>query len=621
MATESSIQTAVWNIELGRGKRVIQWVAATLFGLFFGFVWYPAVQFNGLEKREAMDMAQLARNIARGQGFTTYCVRPLSLWQLKSHTPSHDPKFMQHPDLYNPPLYPLVLAAIFKFVPENMFEMKAGDRVYGPERWIILPFNAVCLFVTLLLVYFWAKQLFDQRVAAMAGLLLLVSDTLWSYAVSGLPTNFLTLLVLLSLYCLYLADRRLNRSDIPEAERNVDQALASTSPGSGVKALVILSAVLLGLGCLTRYLAGFLAVPFALYVARIFSRRKARGWLAIYIGIVLALVIPWLVRNYVVSRNVLGIATYQFLDGETSQRTYHADASVAYSFHIHAREFLVRARRLVTESIKQIGSDFLIFFFAVGLMYSFRRRDAARLRAVLVGCLAAGVFGMAFVGWLGEPNGPEVYGANVLVLFLPPVAVYGVAFFYLLLDRISFRMRLTRTLTIAAFVALNIAPVVFTLLPPRRAIYPYPPYVAPVTYMVAGWFDKDEAGTSDLPWAMAWEGDRRTLWLPVTMEEFHDIDDYVVPKGTKFMLLTPYLMDQPLQSELLKGPYRDWAALIRGQIPSRFPLRAATLLPPGEGEQVLLADRPRWKDVAGLPTTNETTTATSTNARAIPPAE
>src|SRR5713101_5811332 len=114
MATETKVQSAVYQLELGRGKRVVQWAALVLFALFFGLVWYPAVQFVGLEKREAMDMAQLARNIARGQGLQTYVVRPLSLWHLKTYATDHQPRLMNHPDLYNPPLYPLVLAGLFQ---------------------------------------------------------------------------------------------------------------------------------------------------------------------------------------------------------------------------------------------------------------------------------------------------------------------------------------------------------------------------------------------------------------------------------------------------------------------------------------------------------------------------
>mgnify|MGYP003338981127 FL=1 len=98
MASESTIQTAVWQIELGRGKVVVYWVLLVLLSLSLALV-YTASEFRGLDKREAMDQAQLARNIARGEGFTTHVIRPLSMWHLKTYAKDHDPRVLNHPDL------------------------------------------------------------------------------------------------------------------------------------------------------------------------------------------------------------------------------------------------------------------------------------------------------------------------------------------------------------------------------------------------------------------------------------------------------------------------------------------------------------------------------------------
>ena len=89
MATESTIQSAVWQMELGRGRKVLRWLVIVLIAAALSLI-YTASQFRGFEKRESMDMAQLARNLARGQGFTTYLIRPLGLWQLKIAAGDHD---------------------------------------------------------------------------------------------------------------------------------------------------------------------------------------------------------------------------------------------------------------------------------------------------------------------------------------------------------------------------------------------------------------------------------------------------------------------------------------------------------------------------------------------------
>ena len=596
MVTEDKLQTAVYQIELGGGKRVVQWAALVVFAVFFGLVLYPASQFIGLEKREAMDMAQLARNIARGQGFQTYTIRPLSLWQMKTYGPDHDPRIMDHPDLYNPPLYPLVLAGLFKLVPETVFRFIETDRVFAPERWVILPFNALCLLASILLVYFWARQLFDNRVAIMAGFLLLLSDTLWSYGISGLPTTFLTLLLLVTLYCLNLADRRLNPPVAADAQSaGAADAANLPKPTGLVAGLLLASAVLMGLCFLTRYSAAFLLLPVVVYVARIFRRRRAWLWTAIFLAVFVAVISPWLVRNSRVSGSMLGIAKYDIGDGDALQRTYKLDPKDAYGLNRLARKFMEHSRKIMAESVKQIGSDYFIVFFATGLMYGFRRRDTSRLRWTVVGCIVCAGFGMALIGWPPETRGDEVNGANLLVLFLPLVAVFGIAFFFLLLDRIAFESRLARASVIGLFALINVSPMIFTLLPPGPPNYPYPPYLFFMTQKVAAWFKPDEVGVSDLPWAMAWNGDRRTVWLPMTVEEFYDIHDYVAPRNTAFVMLTQYMLDRKHHSELAKGEYKSWAPLLFGQLQQEFPLKVRTALPPA-GEQLLLVDRPRWTE-------------------------
>ena len=628
-APESSVQSAVFQIEMGRGKRVIQWVLLVLLAAVLSLI-YTAGQFRGLNKRESLDMAQLARNIARGEGFTTHVIRPLSLWQLQqngwniSDGATRERLINQHPDIANPPLYPFVLAELFKILPKSVFKYNEADHIFPAERWVILPFNQLCLLASVFIVFLLAKQLFDRRVAVTAGLLMLLSDTLWSYGVSGLPTNLLMLLLLLAIYCLFLADGRLNPAESAEAADG-------ETPGritGGVVALTVGSAALLGLCFLTRYLAAFFLIPLAIYAARIFRGRAAALWAGVYVVVFLAVISPWLVRNYQVSGSLLGIAKYELINrsgafqGEVLPRSYKPDFTDAYSLHALTSKFLTYARADLLTNLRLIGSDFLVFFFGVGLLYGFRRHDATRLRGVLLGAIAAAIFAMALIGSDPERSGPEINGGNLLVLLLPLVAIFGVAFFYLLLDRIPFRIQLTRGLAIGAFAALNVAPMLFTVLPPRPGPYPYPPYLPPITRYVTALFETNELGCSDLPWSIAWDGDRRALWLPMSVDELTEIGDFVAPKGLQFMMLTPYLLDEKPQSEVLKGEYKGWVGLVHGQLPGNFPLKAYTAIPPGT-EQILLADRVRWAkkptEEAPAGTTNAPTASTgSTNQPAAP---
>lgn len=92
---------------------------------------------------------------------------------------------------------------------------------------------------------------------------------------------------------------------------------------------------------------------------------------------------------------------------------------------------------------------------------------------------------------------------------------------------------------------------------------------------------------------MAWIGDRRTLQLPTTVDGYLEIHNDPAMEGISFILLTPHLLNGRLQSDLTKGEYKSWFAVISRCGTQNLPLKAMTLFPPS-GEQILYADRPRW---------------------------
>ncbi|HVM59421.1 MAG TPA: glycosyltransferase family 39 protein [Verrucomicrobiae bacterium] len=627
-ATEETIQSAVFHIEIGRGRRIMLWVLLILLAGMLSLL-YTGAQFYGFDKRESMDMAQVARNIAQGHGFTTYVIRPLSLWELERTGWDIQKKdarvrlIINHPDIYNPPLYPYALAGLFRMLPPRLFTYDQSEHVYLPERWAVLPFDQLCLFACVLLVFVWARQLFDRRVAIMATWLMLFSDTLWSYAISGLPTNLLMLLLLLAMYCLFIADRRLN----PAAP---SEGAPAPAAGTGWAAVcVVVSAGLLGLCFLTRYLAAFFLIPMVIYVMRIHRGWMAAVWAAIYVAVFAVVITPWLVHNHRVSGSALGIARYELVDrsgtflGETLPRSYNPDFEHAYSVGAIWTKFLTNLRVVLVRDLRLIGTDFLILFFGVGILYGFRRRDVLRLRGLVLGMLSVAIIAMSVIGSDPERRNPEVYGGNLLVLLLPIVAIYGTAFFFLLLDHIPFRIKLTQYVAIGGFVLLNVAPMIFSLLSPRQGLFPYPPYIAPVERAVAGYFESTALACSDLPWAVAWHGERRAVWLPTTMDDFYQIHDFVAPNGFQFMMLTPYVIDARPQTEVAKGEFKGWETFLRGQLPASFPLKAYSPLPP-DNEQVLLADRARWANQKNTATELESHVLSVpgvTNAPARPPAK
>ncbi|MEI6676593.1 MAG: hypothetical protein WCO57_15595, partial [Verrucomicrobiota bacterium] len=71
--------------------------------------------FRGLDSPQAMDQAQIAREIARGNGFTTKMIRPAAYNQAENAKKTVI-AFTKFEDTYHSPLNPLLNAAVLKFV-------------------------------------------------------------------------------------------------------------------------------------------------------------------------------------------------------------------------------------------------------------------------------------------------------------------------------------------------------------------------------------------------------------------------------------------------------------------------------------------------------------------------
>ena len=160
--------------------------------------------YRNMGSVEAMDAAQVGRNVAEGHGFKTQFIRPFSVYLVKNHNQdtltstdtNSRPDFAQlkgmHPDLANPPVYPLVLAGLMKVLPfdfkvnttdpfwsvpnPRLASMTEEQRKNSPARmfaryqpdFLIGLFNQVLLIVVAVMTFFLARRLFDSSVAWMS---------------------------------------------------------------------------------------------------------------------------------------------------------------------------------------------------------------------------------------------------------------------------------------------------------------------------------------------------------------------------------------------------------------------------------------------------------------------
>src|SRR5665213_923243 len=136
MMTAERIQSLIHKLEVA-GARRLNYLALVLAVLCLA-VWYDTHCYRNFASPEAMDAAQVARNLAEGHGFTTDFIRPFSVYLVQRHNHALHPgaigstnamDFAQiqgrHPDLANAPVYPLVLAGLMKLTaPDYNVEMQ-----------------------------------------------------------------------------------------------------------------------------------------------------------------------------------------------------------------------------------------------------------------------------------------------------------------------------------------------------------------------------------------------------------------------------------------------------------------------------------------------------------------
>jgi 4-amino-4-deoxy-L-arabinose transferase-like glycosyltransferase len=600
-----ALQDVIHKIEVGEWTRYVK-VGVALLGFLAFTTVYDLREFKNFSTSEAMDNAQVARNISQGKGFTTDFVRPLSLHLLQKQqleNKSGNPAVFlkgRHPDLANAPAYPVLLAAWMKLLPFN-FEISSGTQFsrFQPEVLIAI-LNQILFFAAVLVVFRLGLKLFDPPVAWVSAILFAGTDLFWRFSVSGLPTMVLVLIFLLLTWCL---------ANLEENSREGVRTRGWFLTQAGLAGLLI------GIGTLTRYSFAVVLLPVIGFFVLFFGQRRVA--LSLTVAAVCAVVVaPWLVRNYNLSGVPFGTATFAVyqetipqLQGNKLERYLTRDFDLAIA-KVDTDQFLkklmVNSAESVQRELLSLGGNWVSAFFLVGLMVAFLNPGLNRLRVFLLFSLVALLVVQALTKGHLSAQSPEVNSENILVVLAPVVFIFGVAMFFLLVDQINLPFPPTRTVVTSAFVLVACAPLMFTLLPPRSFPVAYPPYWPPLVQDVAGWMKPDELMMSDMPWAVAWYGSRKCLWATLDapselktakQSDFFEIHDYQKP--IQGILLTRLTTDAKWFSQMIQGQDHAWGkfmleCLLRTNVPTGFPLKYS---PPGFLQEGLLflSDRNRWE--------------------------
>ena len=578
MASETQIQTLIHKLEEGGWAK---WIRRALLAAAVGYVahlWlYTDSGFKGLNQERAIEQAQISREIARGNGFTTKMIRPLAIWQFQKMG-----KFPidNTPDTYHAPLNPFINSFFLRFTKDS-WTMTVKDTAYLSDK-VLVAIQLFFFLAAMLINYFTAWRLFDQKLATLVVTTLLVCERFWDFSMSGLPQMLMLML-------------------FSGVGYTMVRAIEARVAGRSSLRWAMATGVLFGLLALTHAITLWIFGGALLFALFYFLPRGRDA--AVMLAIVAVMYAPWMARNAKVCGNPLGLSWFSGLS-----EIKGTEGEIMRSMEIKAEGMSPALFRLkiqgqviaqFNELYKFLGSVLVAPVFFLTMLHLFKRPETAAFRWAVLAMWLAAVIGMAVFGTWNESVPQNTLPANDLhILFVPLLTAYGLAFVLMMWARLEIRVRLVNLAFLSTLYIVSGMPFIQNLIaleqPPTGRVQ-WPPYVPPYIAILNTWTTEREIIASDMPWAVAWYADRKSLWVPKTVADFVKLNDYEsLGNHLIGLYLTPVTGDRAFMRDIVKGEYREWHPFILRQVNVKdFPLRAVTPLPI-ENECVFYSDRDRW---------------------------
>jgi 4-amino-4-deoxy-L-arabinose transferase-like glycosyltransferase len=515
-----SIET--WQARLARAGVVLMSVLALL-GLCLTF---HAGQYKGVTNILAMDYAQVARNLAQGEGFTTKLIRPLSL--------ARNPRIDRHPELTYAPVHPY-LASLFM-------------RMMADKGRALALSCGVAYLLCVPVVFFLGWQLFDLRTGILSAVVFATSLANLRQSISGLEVLWLTLWVCL----LFLVLHTLSRKQRWRLH------------------LAAVAGLLMALIYLTQYL-WIVVLPLVLAFIYLSSDKRTRVQASVLFLAVFALaILPWCIRNVRVAgapfftfRWAEAVMATRSNPGNTLYRQFIPEwpTFVGYAFH-HPMEIVQKAQGDIEElypALLTIGGPFVTAFFLVAALVTLGTATFERMRYLWYTMYLVLFVTLVFVA----------PAERLLMPLGPMAAIIGVGFFFRLMETkvgdLAPRDRMRWLgVGIAVLLLLHGWPTFSAMLrgvgPEEERLARLEGAVREVASLTSGPI------VTDVPWLIAWYADRPAIWLPKTTADLRNMQDKLGKLA--WMLLTPQIVDEGYDlAERTRSEWGPaWGEGIRGDI-------------------------------------------------------
>ncbi len=507
------------------------------------------VSYRGLDQPVAMDQAQIARQVARGNGFSTQFLRPLEL-KTAATVANHrgeggKPLSLESfKDTNYPPLNICALAVAIKVTGADRFEntrMVANkDTIYGPDR-AVAATSLIFFLIALVLAHMLIRRLFDETIATTTIALLALSNLMLDYALSGLPQALMLCFLLGSLHCLLTALHH-------KEEVNT----------TGMCIYLLLSFLCVALLCLTSWMGLWVAAGLIIFCALYF--RPYGAWAIPGIIIVLLAILPSLLSNTNTTGGLAGNAYYALYNCFGNGEDLIQRSATATSLPLDSAGFLLR---LIGYSFDQLstmyvamGSIVVTPFFFLCLLNRYKRNGTEAMKWALLSLWICSSIGMALYGITTPLN-----AAQLAPLFAPLFTAYGLSLTFNLLARMKLGHSFgkAQAVAIAAIVLASSGSFIINI--PRdiqRGIWlsdlahpHYPPYYPAALnakdtkgneVSLADKSNEADVIVTDQPWAVAWYANRKALWIPRRVDDYvNDMEPIITHAGGQVQgfLITP----------------------------------------------------------------------------------
>ncbi|MCL5103635.1 MAG: glycosyltransferase family 39 protein [Armatimonadetes bacterium] len=438
---------------------------------------YYKQSFTVLSDRNAADIAQVARNIATGEGYTTHLIRPFNAG-LQAMSDS----MISLPEVNHAPAYPYAVATAFRL-------RSPSDQVIV---WVSLIFVILTIFATGVL----GRLLFDWDTGLLAAATVGLSAYVLNVAASGAEWTMTAFLFALLLCAVTLHNNAVRQR----------RAFAG-------HAWVVACALLFGALYWTSFVMALLIVPLAVYFG--VTGRAKRLHLAAFVILGLLLTGPLVYKNHKMTGSpILGVNAWEIMantqayPGDSFYRSANTqDNTFAKTILFPIERFPAFAQKLVRRSCDNAaalasGLGLLGLPFAlVSVLYKFKPPQANAVRGLIYGILPVVLvcFGVFSVD------------TKAVIVLAPPIAIFGGAYLLLLLKSKNIHAVYTRML-VGAFVLITALPTI--------VVMAWGPAAQPSDKAIAAdlFFADRMSGRgtlyTDVPWIAAWRTEATAVWLP-----------------------------------------------------------------------------------------------------------